>query len=287
MSRLTLLAASLALTVILSACSFGKPAPDSNTPSASADGEVIGEPILFATEVPTATKDNCPVHPDVCALAAEVDEPLRVFQENLAEPGSPDTLSDGDISGIISILRPVDIECTYSGPMIYDLCEGVRSDQKRLGIWVWNDSYGNDRGAWTITRVERELLFRSPRPDEVADELGEPYLRLVAIGCPASLGGLANCRDNFSFVFSSKAKYPHDDASRRYVMILPVSWPQDTAPAARLIIPYPTSNRPTSELAPFILGGVVSGEAAIFTREPSWLSGQPDATTGVFVPWRP
>ena len=232
--------------------------------SSRKDGGPVTQPsaaLLTATAgtMPYATPDDCPMHRDVCALAHEVDKPLRDFQHNRElEGGRTNAISIWDLRGIVAILRPVEIECTFSFGMMDDLCGGIRSSQVRLGIWMSNDPSGNERRGTTITELQATLMFWSPPPMEAGDEFGDPYLRVVAIGCPTSIADLSSCREHFSLVLTSRTKYPHDDAVRRWVMIVPVSWPPGGAPAARLAIPVAPTNEPVSSYAPFILGGAVS-----------------------------
>jgi hypothetical protein len=229
------------------------------------------------------------VHPVVCAQAEEVDGPLRAFQEGRQLAGQQDdSLAPDGLRGLLGLLQPVAIDCTFSFGMVGDLCDGAQQPgQQRLGVWWWNQGFGERRRGVSLLELQTHLLFWSPRPKETGDELAGPYLRLVAIGCPTGIDELSSCRENFSFVLSSRATYPHDDAQRRFVMILPVVWPEGGAPSVRLTMPVPTSNVSADAYAPFILGGAVTGDSAIYTQEREWLSGLPVPATGVFVPWRP
>jgi hypothetical protein len=248
----------------------------------------IAPPTGAAVRGPIARPNDCPMHREVCALADQVDKPLREFQQNREqESEKSNAISIWDLRGIVSILRPVEIECAYSSGMLGGLCDGAFSDQARLGIWLSNDPSGKERRGTTITDLQTRLMFWSPRPSEAGDEFGDPYLRLAAIGCPTTIADLSSCREDFSLVLTSRTQYPHDDAVRRFVMIVPVSWPLEGAPAARLAIPVALTNEPASSYAPFILGGTVSGGLLANTQEPEWLSDKQTPTAGVFVPWHP
>jgi hypothetical protein len=304
---------SLIVALMLLACSSDEPSNGSASPvpttsiqaSQTASAIEAAQPRPTATitptpapapptatpdpSVPVASREGCPLHPDVCALAWEVDEGLWSFQRNRDDPGQRDnSLSMHDLRGVLGLLQPLAIDCTYSFGMSGDLCDGAQqTGQHRLGIWMWNEPGSDDRRGVPITDLQQRLLFWSPRPGEIGDELAGPYLRLVAIGCPTSIDALSSCREHFSFVLSSRATYPHDDAQRRFVMVLPVVWPENGAPSVRLTIPVSPTNEPVDTYATYILGGAVTGDSAIYTQEPEWLSGLPVPATGVFVPWRP
>jgi hypothetical protein len=287
MLRLAALLVLFAASLVI-ACSDSKDAPAPSSQPEPTESAIASATTPSAADVPVATPADCPMHQDVCDLAAEVDWPLRIFQENRPIDGSPDALAVEDLRGIVTILQTVAVPCRYSRLMSHSLCEGVPSAQSRLGIWMWNLTYGDARRGATVTEVQRDLLFRSPRQNETErDEFGPPELRVVAIGCPTTIADLSECREDFSLVLSSNATYPHDDAQRRHVVILPVFWPADGPPAVRLTIPVAPTTEAASAYAPFILGGIVSGDGAVYTQEPEWLSGEASPATGVFIPWRP
>ena len=274
---------------VLSACTSEASRPDSSAPSAATTDRgplPLGTGSL-ALEVPTAGPDNCPVHPDVCALAESVDAPLRLMAEGWEQDGSLDGYSIvAGLAGVLNLLRPQDIGCTRPGTLAYQLCAGVPADQNRLGIWLWAKS-DNQPGYNSLWEFVTRLFLWSIGADEEGDDLGGPGLRLVGIGCPTELATLRGCREDFSFVISSRSNLKHNPGPERQIMILPVTWPDGNAPAVRLAIPQPTTFVATSDYVHLILGGVVTGDAAIYTQEPEWLSGKPAPPTGVFVPWRP
>jgi hypothetical protein len=165
--------------------------PPSESPAATstAAAQPAPAPTTQAALTPAAT--NCPLAPDVCTFAREIERAVL----------------SGDYSGIVTSARAEEITCPpqrlpgAGGP--YPLCDGAPGERRQGYTIAYLSSEGvvvNRQGLQTAL----EGWTRAATP-ATGDVYGTGAPRLYTIGCPADRDACAN---QTAFVFSELSGVP-------------------------------------------------------------------------------
>jgi hypothetical protein len=183
MTNLRFVLLTVALPVLLAACTTATPTP------APPAGVATAAPSPGAGQPPPGTAAGptvCPADPSVCAFATALDR----------------ALVSGDFRTLASRNAPQDFTCP--GPQSrgpgdpFPLCTGAAPGERRTGFSVAR--FASEGEVHSETQYQDYLRrWATSATPAASDAFGTGAIRLYSLGCPAE----GPCKDRFSVVFSA------------------------------------------------------------------------------------